>query len=309
MLTSPKPDPADGPIETGYAPTATGRSSRGISIIVPASNEAAIVGDALEALLASRLDDEAGAPFPIEIVVVANGCTDNTAEVALSFAHRATERGWSLVCLDIPEGDKLNALNVGDDNASFQNRLYLDADVVIDQDLLAALASVLDRPDPIYASGRLRIAEPRSFATRHYAAFWEKLPFVAEGVPGCGLFAVNAAGRALWGRFPDIISDDTFVRLQFAPRQRIAVEEAYDWPMVEGFRNLVRVRRRQDRGVRQVERLFPQLCRNDAKKRLGVGGVLTLAMRDPMGFAVYACVSLAVRIQSRSAGSAWERGR
>jgi glycosyltransferase involved in cell wall biosynthesis len=283
--------------------------AHGLSVIIPASNEAALIGNALAALLSSQIEDGVSQPLAVEIVVVANGCSDDTAGVARSFTERAKARGWSLTCLDIAEGGKLNALNVGDENASHDNRVYLDADVIVGPGLLAALADVLDKPEPVYASGILRISRARSFVTRLYARFWSKLPFVSQGVPGCGLFAVNAAGRARWGRFPDIVSDDTFVRLQFSPPQRLAVPEYFDWPMVEGFRNLVRVRRRQDRGVREVARLYPELGRNNGKTRPGFRMLARLALRDPLGFIVYSSVSAVVRMSSENVGLIWERGR
>ncbi len=61
------------------------------------------------------------------------------------------------------------------------------------------------------------IPPARSALTRAYARFWQRLPFNRTVAPGYGLYAVNAAGRARWEAFPAIISDDTFVRLQFTP--------------------------------------------------------------------------------------------
>ena len=266
-------------------------ASDGLSVIVPASNEAAVIGGLLDSLLDSVLT-----PLPVEIIVVANGCRDDTVAVAQRFADRAEARDWSFSVIDVAQGGKLNALNVGDDHAAHANRIYLDADVIVSPGLIEAVADALDRPDPVYACGALVVARPSSLVTRRYARFWTQLPFVADGAPGCGMFAVNAAGRALWGRFPDIISDDTFVRLHFSPERRVEVPEAYVWPMVEGFRNLVRVRRRQDRGVKEVARLYPALLANEKKSALGAGRLARLAMRDPVGFLVYAAVSLAVRI-------------
>ncbi len=109
------------------------------------------------------------------------------------------------------------------------------------------------------------------------------------------------------GEFPSIISDDTFVRLQFQPEERVQVAATYDWPMVEGFAALVRVRRRQDAGVRELMALDPALLQREGKARLGARDLLALALRDPVGFAVYAAVSLAVRL--RPADRAFTRGR
>ncbi|MFD1195103.1 glycosyltransferase family 2 protein [Seohaeicola saemankumensis] len=282
-----------------------------LSIIIPANNEEAFLGACLSSILAS--DSPA---CPVEIVVVANGCTDRTAEVARGFESRAQARGWRMEVLELCQGDKMRALNAGDAAAHWPWRAYLDADVTLSPALLGQLCKALDGPKARYASGRLRITA-QGWVSRAYAATYRRVPFMARGVPGCGLFAVNAAGRARWGKFPDIISDDTYVRLLFRPDERINVAATYDWPIVEGFAALVRVRQRQDRGVRQVAALFPDLMANDDKAKLGVPGMLLLAARNPVGFAVYSAVALAVRWRDRGRAGAgagaglpdWSRGR
>ena len=281
-----------------------------LSVIIPANNEEALIGACLTAILAS--DSPA---CPVEIVVVANGCTDRTAEVAQGFVAQALARGWKMTVLDLTQGGKMRALNAGDDAASLPWRAYLDADVTVSRGLLNQLCHALDGPKARYASGTLRITA-KGTISKAYAATYRKVPFMAHGVPGCGLFAVNAAGRARWGKFPDIISDDTYVRLLFRPEERVAVRASYDWPIVEGFRALVKVRRRQDRGVRQVAALFPDLMANEDKARLGLRGIVHLAARNPVGFAVYSGVALAVRLGDRRrdvpAGAVlvdWSRGR
>ena len=281
-----------------------------LSVIIPANNEEALIGACLSSILAS--DSPA---CPVEIVVVANGCTDRTAAVAQGFVSQAEARGWKMQVLDLAQGGKMRALNAGDAAASLPWRAYLDADVMLSRGLLNQLCHALDGPKARYASGTLRITAQGTIS-KAYAATYRKVPFMANGVPGCGLFAVNAAGRARWGKFPDIISDDTYVRLLFRPEERVAVRATYDWPVVEGFRTLVRVRRRQDRGTRQVAALFPKLMANEDKARLGLTGMMHLFLRNPVGFAVYSSVALAVRLGDRrrntvpgSAVADWSRGR
>jgi hypothetical protein len=143
--------------------------------------------------------------------------------------------------------------------------------------------------------------------TRRYADLWARLPFVRGGAVGAGLFAVNAAGRARWAAFPDIISDDTFARLNFAPAERREVPARYHWPMVEGWRNLVRVRRRQDAGVAEVYEKFPQLRANEGKVPVTRADMLRLAASAPVSFAVYAGVAVSVRMQASD--MSWSRGR
>ena len=247
-----------------------------LSVIIPANNEEALLGTCLESLLASEPP-----ACCVEIVVVANGCNDNTAGIAREFQTRVEARGWKMQVLDLTKGGKIRALNAGDAVASLPWRAYLDADVTVSPTLLDQLCRALDGPKARYASGNLRIT--------------------AEG----------------WVQFPDIISDDTFVRLLFRQEERIAVKARYNWPLVEGFGNLVRVRRRQDRGVRQVAALYPELCKNDEKSVLGISGKLALLARNPVGFTMYSSVALAVRLGDTNSGLAgvnanlpdWSRGR
>lgn len=277
-----------------------------LSVIIPASNEEASIAECLGAVLDSTFPAAGGAA--VEVIVVANGCRDHTAERAKGFADMARARGWGLRILSLQDGDKMAALNAGDAVAQGDMRLYLDADVLISRQLLGQIEQVLSMPKPAYASGKLQISATPSRTTRAYRRIYEKLPFIARGVPGAGLFAVNAAGRARWGQFPGIISDDTFVRLQFAPDERIGVAAPYQWPLVEGLGNLVRVRRRQNAGVAEIAIKYPELLQNDDKISLGLAGVLRLAIHDPFGFLVYAGVALMVKLTPQQ-GDAWGRGR
>jgi glycosyltransferase involved in cell wall biosynthesis len=273
-----------------------------LSVILPASNEAAYIGPCLTALFASH-----PVPGGAEVVVVANGCHDDTAARARSFVAQAQAAGWGLVVVDLAQGGKIGALNAGDRAAQGDMRAYIDADVIVAPDLMAQIVRALDHATARYASGRATIPHARSAITRTYARFWQTLPFAQSVAPGYGLFAVNALGRARWADFPDIISDDTFVRLQFAPDERIGCPAAYSWPMIEGFAALVRVRRRQDAGVAQIMALYPNLMMREGKAALGLLGILRRALADPAGFATYAAVSLAVKL--RRGSTDWARGR
>lgn len=273
-----------------------------LSVIVPACNEADYIGPCLEALLAQT--DEG----PVEIVVAANACTDDTVAIARGFAGQAAARGWRLEVLDIAEGGKPNALDRGDDAATGEMRVYLDADVVCSPEMLVRLRAALDRPGPVYASGELAVAPAKSWVTRRFADLWRRLPFMTTDVPGAGLYAVNAAGRTRWGRFPRIISDDGYVRLLFRPAERVKVRASYLWPMVEGLGALIRVRRRQDAGMREIAETYPELLANTGTPRLGPAGHLRLFAAAPVSYLVYAGVILAVRLGGRG-GQGWQRGR
>ncbi|WP_394357081.1 glycosyltransferase [Tropicibacter oceani] len=272
-------------------------------MILPANNEAALIGGCLESILASVWDR----PETVEVVLVANGCSDDTAQIGLKYVPEFERKSWCLTVLDLAAGGKLGALNAGDAAASGAIRIYLDADVTVTPGLLSELTQALSTDQPRYASGQVRITAQGGIS-RAYARIWQQVPFMADCVPGCGVFAVNAAGRARWGAFPDIISDDTFVRLSFAPDERIGVRAPYCWPIAEGLGNLVRVRRRQDVGVDQIAEQYPALLANDDKPAFPLSRKLAIALRDPIGFAIYSGVALFVRLTKRQS-SGWSRGR
>lgn len=272
-----------------------------LSVILPASNEEAYIGSCLTALLAS-----APVPGGAEVVVVANGCRDATADRARAMAGQAQAAGWGFLVLDLAAGGKPGALNAGDAAAKGDMRAYLDADVIVTPAVMADLVQALSTPAARYAGATPRIPRARSAVTRAYARFWQRLPFAQSVAPGYGLFAVNAPARARWGAFPAIISDDTFVRLHFTPDERVQVPSLYDWPMIEGFAALTRVRRRQDAGVAEIARLHPGLLEREGKPPLGARRLAWLALQDPAGFAVYSAVSLAVK---RGKSTGWTRGR
>lgn len=280
----------------------TASSSPDLSVIIAARNEAVWLPRALEALLAQDLDRAR-----LQVIVAANDCSDDTVRVARAHAARIGARGWSLDVLELGPVGKLGALNAADAVAGSGLRAYLDADVRCDPALMAQVLSALDTPLPRYATGTLAIAPTRSRLTGAYARIWSRLPFLASGAVGAGFFAVNAAGRARWGTWPRIVSDDTFARLHFAPQERVELPARYDWPMAEGFSNLVRVRQRQDAGVREVAQLYPALMVNEGKAPLTTGNVLDLAATDPLGLGVYGAVQLAARVWP--AGHDWVQGR
>ena len=276
-----------------------------ISVIIPANNEEGYIGTCLDLLLASEFAERG----PMQVVVVANGCTDNPAAEAGTRCAGFAGKGWRLDVLDLKDGGKVRALNAAEEAIIHPLRLYIDADVHVTPPLIAQLAGVLARDEPAYASGRPRIRPAKSFVSERYARFWEKLPFMATGVPGCGIYGVNAAGRARWEDFPQVTADDTFVRYQFAPEEMHGVPGTFSWPITEGFANLVRVRRRQDEGLAEIRDRWPDLAARMEPTAPDTVEKLRLFLRDPVGFVIYAAVALTVRTPFFRNRSHWDRGR
>lgn len=273
-----------------------------LSVLIPAHNEAPVIGATLKALAAS---DETG--DAVEVIVVANGCTDDTVGAARACADLFAARGWVLKVLDLREGSKPGAWRAAEVQARARVLAYLDADIRVTPPLLAQAHTALDRDRPRWASGRSIIDPGKSFATRTFHRFYERVPFRAESIPGGGFFALNRAGRARWDSFPDVVADDLFVRLHFAPHERLLLDAAFHWRLAEGLPALVRARRRQDRGTRELMRSHPELFAQEDKRALGKGEVMRMAAHDPLGFAVYGGVRALARMPAGQLR--WSEGR
>lgn len=281
--------------------------SRRLAVLIPANDEDAYIGSCLQALFASE-------PVPghrVQIIVIANGCTDQTAAIAGRFTEHAAARGWNLVVLEIETAGKIVALRAGEAELGDPRmvdcvRVYLDADVIVTPPLLAEIAQVLDTTSPRFATGTVRVISPRSLLVKLYARFWRTLPYFDTGAAGFGFFAVNGRGRRRWGVFPDVIADDTFVRLNFRPHERIQVAALYRWPLVDNVVRLIRVRRRQDRGTAEIAERFPELLHNENKPSLRLW---PLIRRAPFGFMVYGLVVAIARLWPGNGRGGWTRGR
>jgi len=87
------------------------------------------------------------------------------------------------------------------------------------------------------------------------------------------------------------------------------VSATYSWPITEGFANLVRVRRRQDQGLEQIRQKLPDLAGRMERTSPDKVEKFRLFFKDPLGFVIYSCVAVTVRLPLFRNRSDWERGR
>lgn len=132
MLRAPRPRPLPGAL---------------VSILIPARNEAANIGAALEAARASE-------GVPVEIVVMDDGSSDGTAEIAR--AHAAIDPRVRLATAPpLPPGwsGKNHACQRLAEAASGTHLLFIDADVRLAPHAAAALASRMEETGAALVSG------------------------------------------------------------------------------------------------------------------------------------------------------------
>lgn len=176
------------------------------SVLIAANNEESKIGACLTALLGQARVGE------FEVVVVCNGCHDDTADVA---KRAAAELQHSLSVVETPQPGKAGALNLGDDCLTCFPRIYLDADIELSTSAARGLVSELAKPEVRAATvaADLRVEEASSLVRRHYRAR-ARVPYAGHLV-GRGVYALSGAGRARFDRFPDRLGDDLFVQSLF----------------------------------------------------------------------------------------------
>lgn len=265
------------------------------SIIVPAHNEAGRIAGNLALLAAGAEPDE------FEIIVVANGCTDATAEVAQGIA--------GVRVIDLPDPGKAAALRAGDAAATRPARIYLDADVPLSaQDARVLSKAVTAMPGVHAATGRRRIlTRGSSLWVRAYYAVNRRLPVYDEGLYGRGVIAVGPIGRARFDEFPDAIADDLFLDSLFTAEEKcqlgdVSSSVAAPRTTVQLVTRLARVRR-GNREMRETHGARPQ-SRTAWLRHV----VFPRPWLWPAGIC-YAAVVAAAEVLSRRTGLAWGSAR
>jgi glycosyltransferase involved in cell wall biosynthesis len=179
------------------------------SVVIAAHNEAAVIGRFLDTLLYEVEPDE------FDVTVVANGCTDDTAAIAA--AHKGVR------VLELPAAGKVLALNAGDEVAQGFPRIYLDADILLTKESLRALVAALDEGALAATLRRELYLVGRPLPVRAYYAIHGRLPALRDGLFGRGVIALSEAGRARFGRFPELVADDLFLDSLFTTAEKTQV--------------------------------------------------------------------------------------
>ena len=222
-----------------------------ISVIIPAHNEASVILRCLKAItLAVR-------PGEIELIVVCNGCTDNTAALARSFDSQV-----NIIVTDI--ASKSHALNLGNQAANGSSRVYVDADVVVHTEAIRLLASSLES-GPALAVAPRPVFELQhcSWSVRAYYQIRSLLPSAKEGIGGSGVYALSAAGRKRLGEFPAVVADDVYVRIHFKSNERHTLDSAKSivFPP-RTAKSLILTKSRSHYGSFELAKLYPTLWTN-----------------------------------------------
>jgi len=133
----------------------------GISVVIPAFNEAAGIAATVKSMVASRY------PGELEVIVVDDGSTDDTAGIV----RRLRRPGVRLIRQ--ANAGKPAALNHGIAEAWFDILVLVDGDTIFARDALVRLALRMRHPDVGAVSGNTKVANRRGLLGR-----WQHLEYV-----------------------------------------------------------------------------------------------------------------------------------
>lgn len=257
------------------------------SVVIPAHDEQDLIGATLDELLA-----DAG-PGEFQVVVVCNGCSDDTAGVA--------RRHHGVQVEELSTPSKIAALRHGDTVATAFPRIYLDGDVRLETAGARAIIEALQSHEPRIAGVVGHVdATTSTRPAQWYFDFRQRLPVFHQGIIGAGVYAMNEPARRRIGTWPDILGDDEFVFLLFDDDERVTVPGHHT--TVEAPPDLRSVLRRQVRVRRGNADLTAGRDATLETPPAGIWSAVREVLADPRGWpglATWVAVNGAARALAR----------
>jgi glycosyltransferase involved in cell wall biosynthesis len=227
------------------------RQATMITVIIPSYNEEKVISRTLKTMTAGAL------PGELDVIVVCNGCTDDTVSVAGNFGPPVRVIGTGLA-------GKTVALNLGDKAATSFPRVYADADVHLTIDAIRNLANRLETGDVLAVAPIANIdLKDCSWLVRTYYEIRSLLPSGREGIGGSGVYALSEAGRSRFSEFPKLTADDGYVRIQFKPEERETLTSVSSTVFApRTVWDLITTKTRSQYGSLELASRFPALWKN-----------------------------------------------
>jgi hypothetical protein len=155
---------------------------------------------------------------------------------------------------------------------------------------------------PRVAVPRIRFQlEGRPWLVRAFYDVYSALPYVSQHLVGAGVYAVNEAGRARFGRFPTTTADDLFVQRLFTAEERIVVPADFGVRVPHTVAGLINIRTRTALGNAELAQVNPDDDRFATSGRETVASLVSLVRARPRllpGAVVYVTVTLVSRLRA-----------
>ena len=194
---------------------------KSITVIVPAFNEESYIGPTLQSVNDAKESVERRDDVNVEIIVVDNGSTDRTAEIARSFGARVIEE---------PRGNVAIARNAGARAASGQVLAFVDADTLWPESLLCRVVDVMS--DGRCVGGAVDTDyRPKQILVGAYLRFWRFFGKMLRMAQGATQFCQATVFASLDGYNETIFMGedvDFYWRLRDAARRQDAIVQLVD---------------------------------------------------------------------------------
>ena len=269
------------------------------AVIIPAHNEASVIARTLTPLA------PLAAAGTIEVIVACNGCTDNTADIARSFA--------GVRVIESPVPSKVAALNMADESTDTFPRMYLDADITLTVSALRMTFERLNQPGALSARPAFEYdTTGASWAVRSFYRARRRLPSTNSALWGAGAYAMSASGRARFEQFPELTGDDLFVDLQFgAEEKQIVPSIPVKVATPRTVQALMGILKRNYRGQAEIASEAPTMATTSGTMQTARELARSVAgPRSALDATVYALMVAAARLKNRQDQTkvvTWER--
>ena len=272
------------------------------SVIIPAHNEANVIERCLTFLTEGLSENCA------EIIVVCNGCTDDTAVRAARFP--------SVKVIDTSEASKVVALNLGDEAAQYFPVVYMDADITIPiNDLIGTVEKMNKDSGIMVAAPQLTVDLSRSnMCVKSFYNIWMRLPYFTTGqMVGSGIFILSELGRKRFTVFPNVISDDGYIRSLYQEGERRTISDyCFTIFAPKTMADLIKIKTRVRFGNMEVSEKYSNVS---IGKDNSLSDVIKLVLRRPW-LIVQVFIYIYVQLQTKKLSRArmaiadfttWER--
>lgn len=254
------------------------------SVIIPAHNESSVIKRCIDSVIHQADVDQ--------IIVACNGCTDDTAEQARTY-------GDAVLCLDIAQPSKVNALNEAEKYVTSWPVFYLDADIELVDGAISRVVEgmqetgyLLAAPEPV-----IRL-QHSSWLVQQYYKVWYQLPYIRSGIVGTCSFVATQEGRQRFDQFPDVISDDGFIRAQFEDHERGNISgSTVIVHAPRNLRSLVKIKTRSQLGLLELK--ARGLMRFREQKTYSVSLSSLFFSRDWLAVSIYVGLAVFMKLRAR----------
>lgn len=260
------------------------------SVVIPAHNESSVIDRCLKALTSGKDADQ------LEIIVVCNGCRDDTAQRAAQYPQ--------VTVVETEIASKIAALNLGDQHASYFPIAYVDADIDLECDDLLEAFRALEEGEYLIVAPSLKVDLSRSngFVKAFYSV-WMDLPYFTTGnMVGSGVYILSEKGRRRFGAFPDVISDDGYVRSLYSNEERKMIANSqFTIFAPRTLKDLIKIKTRVRLGNMETRARFPDSASQVGGEN-GFKSMLNLLFKKPwkaLNLALYLGVQMTTKSRSQ----------